>query len=112
MLMHLGSGGAGPLFTHSMFKPESIWGQLGRWAHSKRHMEMSMFFMALDREVSLRLRQLHPASVNAPQRHKEAQRQLYVGEEARGGRAAPVLRIQARHDVSPLVQWLHTVALV
>ena len=43
---------SGPLYTHAMFKPESLWGSLGRWAHSKRHMEASMFFTALDKEVT------------------------------------------------------------
>ncbi|EFJ48161.1 hypothetical protein VOLCADRAFT_104850 [Volvox carteri f. nagariensis] len=52
----------GPLFAASMFPPESIWGQLGRWAHSKVHMEPCMFFNALDKEVVLHLR----ASTAAP----------------------------------------------
>ncbi|GIL87725.1 hypothetical protein Vretifemale_15759, partial [Volvox reticuliferus] len=47
----------GPLYCLSMFKPESIWGILGRWAHSKRFMEASMFYSAMDREVTLGMRQ-------------------------------------------------------
>ncbi|GIL51930.1 hypothetical protein Vafri_7866, partial [Volvox africanus] len=47
----------GPLYCLSMFKPESIWGTLGRWAHSKRFMEASMFYSAMDREVTLGMRQ-------------------------------------------------------
>ncbi len=44
---------AGPLYVHSMFGPESIWGSLGRWAHSKRYMEASMLYAALDREAAM-----------------------------------------------------------
>ncbi len=46
---------AGPLYTHAMFRAESLWGKLGRFAHSRRHMESSMLYVAIDREVSLPL---------------------------------------------------------
>ncbi|GLC70376.1 hypothetical protein PLESTF_000966400 [Pleodorina starrii] len=45
----------GPLFAHAMFRPESLWGKLGRWAHSKRYLESSMLYAAIDREVLLPL---------------------------------------------------------
>ncbi|EFJ40395.1 hypothetical protein VOLCADRAFT_99812 [Volvox carteri f. nagariensis] len=58
-LLHLVDGIEmfGPLFAWAMFQPESIWGMLSRLAHSKVYMESSMFFSALDKEVTLKLRQ-------------------------------------------------------
>ena len=42
----------GPLYCTAMFKPESLWGKLGRFANSKRYMEACMFFSAMDREIT------------------------------------------------------------
>ncbi len=38
-----------------MFRAESLWGKLGRFAHSRRHMESSMMYVAIDKEVTLPL---------------------------------------------------------
>ncbi|PNG99463.1 hypothetical protein TSOC_014757, partial [Tetrabaena socialis] len=50
-----------PLYASSMFQPESIWGKLSRWAHSKVHMEACMFFCSIDREATMHLHSLAEA---------------------------------------------------